>query len=234
MAMDIQQKIRTEPRISVSKLGEYIDANPLRQRSLLLDQKYPAGFIVPRYTPAEHVIKTYLAAFPRNDDPLVQAYERLINISTGTQWEVDQAKLCAEAVLSFAEVADELWDGGFTFRPSDNDVPLLSVAGVDISVRPEVLVEHKERGYRGAAKIYFSKTYPLSAESSAAYATTVVHQWAGMLNPPSGLPLSHKACLLVDVFAKKIHYAPASFKSRMKHVDAACQTITAVWPTLKK
>jgi hypothetical protein len=40
---------RTRPRISVCKLAEYLEAQPIRRRQILKDQKYPPDFKVTWY-----------------------------------------------------------------------------------------------------------------------------------------------------------------------------------------
>jgi hypothetical protein len=37
-------------------------------------------------------------------------------------------------------------------------------------------------------------------------------------------------CLFIDVFAGKVHRAPAAFKKRMKDLEAACEEIAGRWP----
>jgi len=228
-------KIRTEPRLTVSKLAEYIEANPLRQRSLLVDQKYPSTFIAARYTPAENLIKKFLTSNPINVDILSDGLDAINAAPATTEWESDQNKLCAEAVESFIDVVEEILDMGLVFSSGDNNVPKMPLSGVEISVRPELLARDQEKKCFGAVKIYFSKTYPLKADGSGLYASTAVYQWLlNHMSPPDGFTHSHKHTFVVDVFAKTIHRTPAAYKSRMKHLDAACKTISALWPTLTK
>ena len=50
----------SEPRISVNKLAEYMEANSIRRKKIVYDAKYPQKFIVTRYKESKDTIKQCL------------------------------------------------------------------------------------------------------------------------------------------------------------------------------
>lgn len=73
---------RMAPRISCTKLGEYMVASPTRRRRILEDQKFPSGFIVPLYADAQEVISGYLQRGGNNVELVEQAIDRLLRSVT--------------------------------------------------------------------------------------------------------------------------------------------------------
>lgn len=58
--MGSSEEGRPSPRISATKLGEYLTATASRRRKIVEDQKYPPPFQVARYTEAEKAIVEFL------------------------------------------------------------------------------------------------------------------------------------------------------------------------------
>lgn len=169
---------RTQPRISVTKLGEYMVASPLRRRRIVIDQKRPQDYIVTRYNDAQESIADYLVNAMEKDF-LRRKVEELTSTFVSTEWQAQSNQLCAEAIKSFLELVDNLSLEGLEPSRGDSCPPKLDIAGVSVSVRPEVLITGKDRKggqLNGAIKLYISKTTPLTPESGD-YVATTVHQF---------------------------------------------------------
>jgi hypothetical protein len=80
----------------------------------------------------------------------------------------------------------------------------------------------------GALKLYFGKTFPLD-EVSGAYVATVVHQFAATRLQSFGTA-ELKHCAVIDVFSKRVDFAPRAFTRRRKDIEAACEEIAIRWP----
>ena len=48
-----------KPKISVNKLGEYLQTNPQRRKTIIYDMNYPKSYKVARYIEAKEAIKNY-------------------------------------------------------------------------------------------------------------------------------------------------------------------------------
>jgi len=62
-------------------------------------------------------------------------------------------------------------------------------------------------------------------------AATLVYRYAVAHLSSRGTP-THKMCISLDVFAKKLYLAPTSNIRRMENIDAACRSIALHWPQI--
>jgi hypothetical protein len=220
---------RRAPRISVNKLGEYMTATPLRRRRIVRDQKQPKGFILPRYNEAQDAIRKYLSGRKQDAGLLLSEIERLSEAPSATEWESSRKRLASEAMQSFLEMADEIDLDGLRATLGGNDQPRLSIGGLEVSVRPEILLTGIDRHGRptaGALKLYFSKTSPLT-EDSAAYIATAVHAFVeAHMRPAHAEP---RNCRVIDVFGQRVYTAPRASARRRSDLAAACEEIARAW-----
>lgn len=220
---------RTAPRISVNKLGEYMTATPLRRRRIISDQLRPKAFIVPRYTEAQAAITRYLVGGMCDKALLAAEIERLDLAPSATQWEAQRKRLCAEAIQRFLDLADEIDVSGQTLTAGGNDPRRLQFGGLEISVRPEVIVRENCRSKEpacGAIKLFFSKTVPLNPDGGE-YIATLVHQFvdtgieSGQTDP--------RLCQVIDIFGGRVFSAPRATARRLRDLSAACEEIVRAW-----
>jgi hypothetical protein len=222
---------RKAPRISVNKLGEYMTATPLRRRRIILDQQRPKAFIVPRYTEAQDAITKYLVRDQRDVGGILSEIQRLGLAPSATEWEAQRKRLCIEALERFLDVAEDIDLSGQTVIAGGNDQPRLQVGGLEVSVRPEVIVRGSSRSGDpacGALKLYFSKTIPLNLDGGE-YVATLVHQFVDThIEPGKAEP---RLCHVLDVFGGQVFTAPRAVARRRRDVWAACEEIARAWDT---
>lgn len=226
-------KERKTPRISLSKLGEYLTAAPLRREKIIRDQKFPQAFIVARYEEAASTITTYLISEKRKNSFLKNTIDILMRRKTATTWEVDRNQSCAQALESFdsCEHLVELPDN-IQFKELSED-RYLKISQVDVSVRPEVIFKWKIKNqmYIGGLKLYFSKSNPID-EEAAAYASTIMKEFLTEI-AEEGDKVDLKHCYILDVFEQKIYTPPKSHKTKWKHITAGCAEIASRWESLR-
>jgi len=148
-----------------------------------------------------------------------------------TAFQADCLALCIDAIAAFKALIVQGTFGGISFARGLAEA-YVELGGVDLSVRPDVLIEGPEIG---AAKIYLSKTAPLTKDAkgkpgSASFASAALHLWA---EHQSGSAAAER-CLVVDVFAGEVYAAPARNATRREHLEAACEEIAAMWSAIKK
>jgi hypothetical protein len=213
----------------VNKLGEYMTATPLRRRRIVQDQKRPKGFILSRYIEAQDAITKYLVGGKKDDARLLSEIERLNSAPSATEWESDRKRLASQAMQSFFEIADSIALEGLSATPGGNYQPRLSIGGLELSIRPEVLLSGINRHGRptaGAIKLYFSKTNPLAADS-AAYIATAIQAFV-----EAHMPRTHaeaRNCRVIDVFGQKVYSSPRASARRRNDLVAACEEIARAW-----
>ncbi len=224
-----------EPRISVNKLAELlVSANPIRRRRIVQDQKYPNTAVAIRYRLAHEPIREYLSN-GRQEATLRNAAAALRSDKTGTEYAIDDRWNTADALDRILDISDLLPAAdGEAYKAGEQNAPKLTIAGVDISVRPDVLISFTRRGkkHTGAVKFHFIKN-PDSAltQAGSEYVAALLMRWLEVHGPDGTTP-AHTHCLCIDVFRGSAVSAPRSTTKRMNEVNAVCEEIAARWPHL--
>jgi hypothetical protein len=218
---------RSKPRISVNKLAEYLTAAPARRRAIVKEQKYPPTFRAIWYDAACTAIVGFLCAEEPDEEKLVAEIERLNTKKPANESEEAKLRTNAEAIEAFLYGYDQLAVEDFKAKPGTNDAAKVIISEVEVSVRPDVMLSGTVRGKTvgGAIKLYFSKETKLTDES-APYISALVHKF--VLDKAKVEP-SRRHCQVLDVFGKWVEEAPASTKTRMKDIEAACEEIRLLW-----
>ena len=229
-----EQKVRLTPRVSINKLAEYLGSSkPLRRRTILMEQKSPQDFVTARYNEAFDAIVDFFVDPSHNEERIHQAIERIQARPARNDNQTTTKKVNIQALKHFLKALPKLPLDSYTFRRASEKTALLNVAGVDISVRPELeIVVNARAGVvsYGLLKLYVGKTYPLDDEI-AAYVSTTVHQY-GESHFPAPSAVNYKHCYVLDVFRECIYVAPKSFIKRRRDIEAACAEIEAQWANL--
>lgn len=199
---------RRNPRMTFSALCEYLAATPVRQRSILKEQKYPT--------------------------PAVWSYRRAICqlqdfATVGTPLKSGAPNLAPHE----KEVVDILIGNGWrvpapTARKPNTHQPAFDLNGVELAVFPDLLLGASGHA-TGSLKFYFAKGKPLSPDVGQWMATLLHHYQTSILADASTDP---RLCIVYDV-RKNTSHAAAKRKVRLvKNVEAACSMIAAAWPTI--
>lgn len=222
---------RTEPRISVNKLGEYSATNDAaRRHRIIQDQKSPQNCIVPFYTPAQETITDFLVQRNSDEQMLFEEAEQLRNTRASSSWWENRNRSCAEALEAFSDVANKLNLERYELYRGSLDPPKLIVNGIVVSVRPEIILAGQNRSGKqieGAVKLYINKNYPMS-DKAGSYTATMLHQYVHT-HPFTQGYCEYKSCYVVDVFGNRVFAAPRNYKRLRKSIDKACKEISRAW-----
>lgn len=228
-----EQRVREEPRISINKLGEYLGASPRRRRTIIEQQKRPPTFIVTYYQDAQDAITRYIADATNDDKIILEAIAQLEGSTPSTEWDEQRINLCVEALESFLDHASVLSNiSCLTPHPGDDEAAKLVVKGVDVSIRPNIILrgtDRKENPVVGALKLAFGKTQSLD-DTTGRYIATAIHQWVETFMTANDEAVSLKCSCVFDVFSGRLFSAPRSFTRRRQDIEAACDEIKHVWP----
>ena len=128
------------PKISLNKLGEYLDATPSRRRRIVKDQQDPQPFIFTRYGDARDEIVKYLEGGMEREDEMLAAAARLREAGAATDFSRQDKLASAEAIEDFLDAAEQLDIDGLSAHGTDKATSeFLEVSGVGVSVRPDVI-----------------------------------------------------------------------------------------------
>ena len=220
------------PRISVNKLAEYITRKGDRKRQILHDQKYPSDYKVVYYKEASEAVALAinsnledLSAVNRTIAVLEQLKPDKIGIKRRIQANID-------ALESFKEMLDDINLVGAAPELGAATPPKLIIYGVEISVRPEILLRSTGRSgpLVGALKIHFPRTHALD-EDAAGYVSAVLQEWCKTHLHADG-NVAGNLCSVIDVGSRKFHPGVRAIAARMRDIEAECQNIAARWPTI--
>lgn len=218
---------RAHPRISITKLAEYLVATAGRRHSILVDQKFPAAFKAAKWTEAYPATADVLA---HGGDAKLAA--RYINDwgsrAPATELEAQQLALWRDAMLTFQSYAGDL-ELDYPYAPG-LAAAYVSLGGVELSIRPDLLITGHEPG---AVKLYFGKSSPLTKNAggrigSGTYAAALLHLWA-----ERELGASADRCFVLDVLSGELFTAPGKFSQRRKDALAACREIAVMWRVIE-
>lgn len=228
------QAPRLSPRISVTKLGEYVSTqSALRRKSILIDQKHPKPFKTAIYNDCFDPLIEYFVDSSHNAAAVNHAILAIQGRTVTKPAEEMRREVNSAALNHLLKAAPHLPLSGITFRKAPESTKRLRIADVQVSIRPELeLVLTTTGGFvrYGLLKVYLSKTNPLSKEA-ADYVSTLVHLYAEQRFGGASA-VDRKHCLVFDVFQQKVFAAPASFTKRRKDIEAACEEIAIRWPAL--
>jgi len=194
------------------------------------DQKRPNDFIVARYREATEAMTSFLESGASDDDIILQAIAELNAKSVSTEFQEQDRDLSIEALESFLDMADSLNWNDLSVTRGESNPPQLTVAGVNISVRPELVLRGRNRQGDpavGPLKLYLSKTHPLTREAGE-YIGVILQQFASEHLTEYGA-CDYRLCQTLDVFSRNIFLAPRTYRRRQDNIEAACQEIARAW-----
>jgi hypothetical protein len=231
--MNLTSRVRSSPRISVNKLGEYITSSPIRRRTILRNQKYPSEIIITRYNDCVDPIINFFADPVHDPGRLHRAIEEIRVQPALNDNQVTTRRVNIEALTRLLEAHELLTGNGLAFRRLPDQAPHLKIADVEVSVRPELEIVRTDRQGAiryGLLKLYLKKSHPLE-EDTAKYIATTLHQYAELNYGPAEA-VDPPCCLVLDIFAKRTHSAPRNYRNRRGDIVAACEEIGSRWSTL--
>jgi hypothetical protein len=226
MSFTVERKL---PRISLNALTAYLAGTPTRRRRIIADQKRPQAVGMMYYQPAQTAITRFLASSGRNESLLRDAMQALHAQPTVSEFEQHRWQSNAQAIEALLEFHHGLERPGYVGTPGGNIQPKLEFGGLDLSVRPDVILRNDDANHEpsvGAIRLYFGKHDPLS-ETIGRYSSAILLEFLRQFHVDrKAVP---RATLVVDVFARRIHEAPASSQRLMSDVRAACGEIARMW-----
>ena len=218
-------------RISLNKLGEYLQANPGRRKRIVGDAKNPQRFIVTRYADAKDAIKLYFTS-GYDVDVLNESIENHEGKETTSEFQEQDQMLSIELLEIMLDLdLPDLID--FEVAAYDGANPKLNISEVEVSVNPDLIIRGNRKGQDvvGAIKVHVSKSNQLGEEGAKNIAT-VLKKFVEDHVAKDNERVAFDLCVSVDTFGKSFETAPRSFKRRMTYIEAACEEIALWWNKL--
>jgi hypothetical protein len=224
-----------QPRISVNKLAEYMVSKAARQRRLLHDRKYPdEDFQIGMYhREASDAVSRYLATSGLSTEPIDK---QILIIKQQSPDKIGTARRLnsnIEAMERFLDMLDDVSFGDAEPGLGEHAPPKLTFHGVDISVRPEIILRGERKGKKliGAVKLNFAKGFCMNVES-AGYVSAAVQEFCKRHVASDEEIVLSDYCSVIDVGSGQVFPGVKSTKSRLKDIEDTCQNIKDIWPNI--
>jgi len=219
-----------KPKISINKLGEYITANPLRRKRITEEQKNPSTFIVARYTEVRDAYIEYVLS--KNSPSIIEtAIKNISNKLTSSDFQTNDKNNSIDALRCYDEIPFPNLSA-FELFPFTGDGKI-DIAGVDVSVMPDIILKgtYRNKNIVGAIKFNITKTTTLNEENRKNVAT-ILHQFLEERVKSEDEITPFNFCFSIDIFSKKCENAPSSYKNRRTQIHASCEEYKLWWETL--
>lgn len=216
-------------KISLNKLGEYMEASPYRREKIVSDQKKPDVFKIARYKKAREAIVRYAESYFIDEAGAEFMADVLRAEEGGGEFAKQDRELSAEAIERFIELSDAINIDGYEVKGLPvNYQSSVEMGGIVVSVRPEVLIlDPASQEPVGAIKVHFSKSVPLT-KNAAQYIAIGLQSYLKALNSDPTKVLA-RLCYVVDLGAELVTTAPNAYIKRMRDLEAAGREIKLRW-----
>lgn len=223
------------PELSVNKLAEYVSrAN--RQRRLLHDRKYPDPDFSPGmfYREAAEAVSKYLADGCIDPSPITNRLATLAQMTPDKIGTARRINANIDSLERFSDMLDDIDLSGADAVLGAHSTEKLTYHSVKISVRPEIILRAdgpKGKKLIGAVKLHFTKSACHTGES-AGYVSAMVQEYLARHVAAAGEVVAAHLCPVIDVGSGTVFPGVKAITQRLKDVEAECQSIAALWPTI--
>lgn len=210
-------------RISVKGLAKFMTGGPAAQRKILRDFKFPdpeGGVQASYYSEARRAIEEYHES--QNDPATIASEVKSLSEKAYSASGRQQVRI-EHNIRALQSYLENFGHESFKVLPT----PSLSLShrSVSVGATPDLFVRHK--GNNRLIKLDLGARAP--DQRLVAIVLQVIYEAARS----SGLSLEPKDILYLDVPRAKVHRS-AKVRTRLKgEIEAACQNIEALWPTIR-
>lgn len=233
-------QVRATPRITANDLALYMVASETAKLGIIKRAKYPIVPPIIRYKDVRPVVCAFLSDDTRSVKRLTeaeQAFAQRKDDASLSDLRQDDARASILVLHGLQGMGNQL--ATFTFSQAPQTQPKLVIAGVDVSVRVDLMVRMPIKGveHSGAAVLRMTQDDAATDAAKAKrremglYVATMVRKHVDQ-NLKSNVPVSNRLCMSLDIQHGEVFQAPDSNARRMNDLDAACRFIAAVWDSV--
>lgn len=228
---------RTEPRITANDLALFMVSSDTARLGIVRRAKHPQAPPIIRYRDVRPIVCNFLADDNRAVNRLVQGEEMFrqrMEDAAETVLRQDDARASVEVLGAVQRLANQL--GQFTFRAAPANQSKLDLAGVEVSVRADLLVSAPIRNNDHAGVAVLRLTQDDAGTDAARtrrremglYVATLARVHIEQnLAPPH--PISNRLCMSIDIQHGEVFQTPDANTRRRNDLENACRFISAIW-----
>lgn len=200
--------------------------------------KTPPTAPIIRYRDVRPVVAAYLADPLRSVNHLVAAeamFDQRASDPAESPLRQDDARQSIEVLRAIQQMRNSL--GPFDFQAAPQEQPKIHMAGVEVSIRAELLVHGAARGGAqqiGGAVLRLtqddgeSETAREKRREMGLYVATMVSRHIGD-HFAGDRTVASRLCMSIDVQRGDVFIAPSATTRRMADMENACRFIAAMW-----
>lgn len=201
--------------------------------------KFPSKPPLIRYKDARAAVTGHLASATRSLASLnaarVLMQQKVENMALSSLVR-DDAAHSIEVLDAIVRMANQL--GPYDFQPPPTQQPKLTVAGLEVSVRADLIVHGTSRAAEQIGAAVLRLTMDASANEAAIerrrnmglYVATLARMHVESLR--GNREPANRLCMSIDVQHGEVFVAPNANTRRLNDLEAACAFIVAMWPTI--
>lgn len=228
----VKKKVAREskPKISVNKLAEYHQATPTRRKQIIKNLKEEKDYFKVYYSE----VKNSLSGFFRSgyDKARLDIAIKRIEAKKGTtEWDNRDNPNSILALKSLKRIAlPDISD--YDIVTDIEKIANIDLAGVDVSIKPEVYLRNKKTGKIGGIKVHIAKTEGNRLNTIGLEHAAIIMKHGFVEYGYNEKEIDNNACITIDVFQETYGVAPKAYKRSLDSLTASCEEIAARWPTL--
>lgn len=223
------------PRLSMSRLADYMGASRQAQRSIIQSCKYQPIARVVQHKEARIVITNYLRDGHDNHLLLVTKANELRHKLADDDFELEVNGHNADYVERFSAVVDNVQLPVANLQPPHEFDPI-DMNGVSLSFRPQILLSRLTQRTNklkiGALMLRYAKGKSLVAKV-ANWQAAGIFGFLRTIKQGEAAEAEHELCLVLDAYTGEIYPAPGNSVYLFKEMKAACADIAERWPAIK-
>jgi len=219
-----------KPYVSINKLAEYMTANAIRRRQIIKILKKDSDFYKVYYSEVRNVIPKFFKSNYDSDilDVLITKIEEKV---VSTDWEKNDNSNSIIAIQNVLE--SNLPDlSNYNFIKDDFKIKKIELAGVTVTIKPDLFLQNKDNSKIGVLKHHIAKTPDNQLEDENRIYVATILKFALLEHGLEEKNIDDNACIAFDIFKKDYSTSSKSFKRTISAVEAACEEIALRWETI--
>lgn len=209
---------------------------------ILRRAKFPSKPPIIRYRDVRATVTAFLSDFRRDVQRLTQAedlFSQRASDNSLSSLRQDDARQSIEVLHAVQAMANVL--NPYRFSAAPREQPSLVIAGVEVSVRLDLLAHGSTRGMDTVGGVILRLTQA-DTETNVAkdkrremglVAASLARMHMERNNLTEG-QVANRLCMAIDIRQGEVFSAPASSARRMADIEIACQFISAAWPSIAR
>jgi len=222
-------------KISINKLAEYNRCPKSARRTKIIreakfadDQKFAPYYGLIRIPVLDYLITGDISYL----DKAIEAINARVSTDPD-EFAYKDNRASKAAIASVKKIQVPNLTRGGSYLEKNNRSGRLGKSGINITVKPEILIHDKSGEIIGGIKMHYTKKPKIEDESMKDIGH-MLHQFLEQEYATTIGLVKRSKCYCIDVSTQRVLAAPASFVAREKDLVQSCLDIATLWTSVVK